>query len=42
MNAVGSGSTPSQVQPTTNIEDDNDIDMNTEAACYPSPITGEN
>lgn len=42
MNTVESGSTTSQVEPTTNIEDDNEIDMNADETCYRSPITGEN
>jgi hypothetical protein len=42
MNTVESGSTTSQVEPTTTIEDDNEIDMNADNECYHSPITGEN
>jgi hypothetical protein len=42
MNTVESGSVPSQVQPTTNIEDDNDEDVNAVEECHRSSVTGEN
>jgi hypothetical protein len=41
VNTVESGSVPSQVQPTANIEDDNDKDTNADKECYHSSVTGE-